>query len=80
MSTTIVRQYVGYDGLSRCSIRLRSDGIFQIYRDGGYLEDGTQPYWMEDEPISGLFGDLKAAEEEVSRSPMQWRPVEPDGK
>lgn len=73
MSTVIIKRFVGIHGCIYHSIRRRSDGNYQIYRDGAYLRDGSQPYWMQDEPISGLFADVDAAEEEVQRSRMQFR-------
>ena len=60
-----VCRFVAPDGLTRYSVRKRPDGLFVIVHDGATLEDGTQPYWMEDRILSGLFGDLSAAESEL---------------
>jgi len=62
MSTVIVRRYaVGFEGGARFSIRERQDGSFQAYRDNPY-EGCNQSYQFDDEPISGLFGDVESAE------------------
>ncbi len=60
-----VCMFVASDGLTRYSVRKRPDGLFVIVHDGATLEDGTQPYWMEDRLLSGLFGDLSAPEREL---------------
>jgi hypothetical protein len=75
LSTDVVKRFVSSNGVTFFSIRRRSDGNYQIYRDGAFLEDGTQPYYMEDKPVSGLFGDVAAAEEEMLRSRMNCKPV-----
>jgi hypothetical protein len=73
--TVTIKRFVAFDGLIHHSIRKRTDGFFQIFRDGYTLEDGSQPYWAQDEPISGLFESAAGAEEELLRSQMQFRPV-----
>ena len=48
------------------SIRRRSDGLFQAYDENLY--SGTsQRYEVEDQAISGLFGDIATAEAELLR-------------
>lgn len=69
-----IRRYVAPDGAMWFSIRVRSDGNYQIVHDGAHLEDGSQPYWMEDRVMSGLFADADMAEEELMRtSGHQWK-------
>ena len=70
-----IKRFVAFDGATYRSIRQRSDGLFQIFNDGARLEDGSQPYWMEDKPVSGLFESADAAEAELLRSQMQFRQV-----
>jgi hypothetical protein len=68
MSAVVVKRYVGgLAGGRRCSIRRRSDGNFQIYNDNPYVGI-NQPYQFDDEPVSGIFGDLVAAEAEFIRT------------
>jgi len=71
----VVKRFVAFDGVTHHSIRERGDGPFQIFRDGAKFEDGSQPAWMQDEPLSGLFESVDAAEAELRRSPMQFRPI-----
>jgi hypothetical protein len=73
--TITIKRFVAFDGLTYHSIRRRADGFFQIFCDGSTLEDGSQPYWLEDKPLSGLFENADLAEEELLRSQMQFRPV-----
>ncbi len=42
--TVTIKRFVAFDGLTHHSIRKRTDGFFQIFRDGYTLEDGSQPY------------------------------------
>jgi hypothetical protein len=56
------------EGGARFSIRQRQDGSFQAYHDNPY-EGVNQPYRLDDEPISGLFGDVASAEAELFRHP-----------
>jgi len=68
-----VRQFVSSNGEMRCSIRQREDGLFQIVYDGTVLPDGTQPYWMEDRVVSGIFATADLAEAELQRGAAgQW--------
>lgn len=67
--TTICR-FVATDGLTRYSVRQRSDGLFVVIHEGAILEDGSQPYWMEDRILSGLFGTAELAEAELRQ--MIW--------
>lgn len=62
-----VCRYVAPDGLMRYSVRQRPDGLFMIVHDGAALEDGSQPYWMEDHVLSGLFGNADLAVAELER-------------
>ena len=62
-----VRRYAEPGGLMRCSIRRRSDGLFQIVHDGEKFRDGTQPYWMEDRVFTGIYATADLADEEVQR-------------
>lgn len=62
---TTVCTFVASDGLTRYSVRKRPDGLFLIVHDGAALEDGSQPYWMEDRILSGLFGTASLAESEL---------------
>jgi hypothetical protein len=71
-----IKRFVAFDGLTHYSIRKRSDGAFQIFYDGFTLEDGSQPYWAQDESKSGLFESVESAEAELLRSQMQFRPVD----
>jgi hypothetical protein len=73
--TVVVKRFVAFDDVTYHSIRERADGTFQIFRDGAKFEDGSQPAWMEDEPLSGLFESVDAAEAELRCSPMQFRPI-----
>jgi hypothetical protein len=75
-TTVTVKRFVAFDGLTYHSIRRRADGLFQIFRDGSFFEDGSQPYWAQDEAISGLFENVDIAEEELLRSQLQFRPVD----
>jgi len=51
----------------RYSIRERRDGLFQIVHDGATLSDGSQPYYLEDRIVSGMFATADLAEEEMQR-------------
>jgi hypothetical protein len=73
--TVTVKQFVAFDGVTLVSIRKRTDGAFQIFRDGFELDDGSQPYWTQDEPQSGLFDSVESAEAELLRSKMKFRPL-----
>lgn len=64
---TVVRRFVEDGGEVRYSIRERSDGLFQIVQDGAHLEDGTQPYWMEDRVFTGIYATADLAEDELQR-------------
>jgi hypothetical protein len=66
---TICR-FVAPDGLMRYSVRQRPDGLFVVVHDGATLEDGSQPYWMEDYILSGIFGSAALAEAELRQ--MVW--------
>lgn len=65
-----VCRFVAPDGSMRYSVRERPDGLFVIVHDGAVLEDGSQPYWMEDCALSGLFGSAELAQSELAR--MIW--------
>jgi len=68
-----VRQFVSPDGVMRYSIRERRDGLFQIVHDGAKLPDGSQPYYLEDRIVSGMFATADLAEEEMQRhAPGTW--------
>ena len=72
VSTIVVRQFVGgFEGRMRRSIRQRPDGLFQIWDDNRYEGLG---YGYDDEPLSGLFADLAAAEEEFVRLNPSFEP------
>lgn len=75
-TTVTIKRFVAFDGLTYHSIRKRADGSFQIFHDGSFFEDGSQPDWAQDEAISGLFESADMAEEELLRSQMQFRPVD----
>ena len=75
MSSVIIKRFVSFNGHTVFSVRQRSDGFYQIFRDGTFVEDGTQPYWEQDEPISGLFGDAAIAEQEIIRWQLHCEPV-----
>lgn len=62
----IVRYVDPSDGM-RYSVRRRSDGAFQVVHDGATLEDGSQPYWLEDRVLSGIYGTAELAEAELIR-------------
>ena len=62
-----VRQFVSPDGVMRYSIRERRDGLFQIVHDGATLPDGSQPYYLEDRIVSGMFTTADLAEQEMQR-------------
>jgi hypothetical protein len=64
---TTIRRFIEIEGGVRYSIRERSDGMFQIVQDGGKLEDGSQPYWMEDRILTGIYATADLAEDEVQR-------------
>jgi hypothetical protein len=73
MSDAINKRYAGGDeGLAQFSIRERSDGSFQIYRDNRYA-GCNQPQQFDGDPISSLFVDLESAEAEQFRDPA-FRP------
>ena len=63
---TVVR-YAEPSGCMRYSVRRRSDGAFQVVHDGATLEDGSQPYWLEDRVLSGIYGTAELAEAELIR-------------
>jgi hypothetical protein len=61
-------------GVMRYSVRQREDGLFQVVHDGATLDDGSQPYWMEDQILSGLYANADLAEEELHRlTGGEWR-------
>jgi hypothetical protein len=67
MSTVIVKRFVqkfAQGGRSCCSIRRRSDGLFQACHNDLYSGIG-QSYDVEYEAISGLFADTATAEAEL---------------
>jgi hypothetical protein len=66
IGNTICR-FVAPDGLMRYSVRQRSDGLFVVVHDGANRDDGSQPYWMEDRVLSGLFGSAELAETELKQ-------------
>lgn len=71
---TTVCRFVAPDGLMRYSVRQRPDGLFVIVHDGATLADGSQPYWMEDRVLSGLFGSRDLAVSELERMVADgWR-------
>ena len=49
----------------RYSVRRRGDGLFQVVHDGVTLEDGAQPYWMQNRILSGIFATADLAEQEL---------------
>ena len=63
----IVARYADPFGPMRYSVRRRPDGTFQIVHDGATLEDGSQPYWLQDRVLSGLYGTADAAQAELIR-------------
>ena len=63
----IVRQFAEPDGEVRYSVRRRRDALFQIVHDGAKLPDGSQPYWMEDRVLTGIYETADLAEEELHR-------------
>ena len=68
-----VRKFVSSKGEIRYSIRKREDGFFQIVHDGSRLPDGSQPYWMEDRVVSGIFATADLAEKQLlCRAPDAW--------
>ncbi len=56
----------GSGGETRYSIRCRSDGLFQVYRDNPYVGI-NQPYEFDDEQWSGFFDSAESAEKELLR-------------
>lgn len=60
-----VSGFVAPDGRMRYSVRRRQDGLFQIVHDGATLDDGSQPWWMEDRILSGIFATAELAETEL---------------
>ena len=51
----------------RYSVRRRPNGGFHVVHDGATLEDGSQPYWLEDRVLSGIYGTAELAEAELIR-------------
>jgi hypothetical protein len=63
-----VRRFVEVGaGGAQYSIRKRSDGLFKIVHDGAKFDDGSQPYWMEDRVLTGIYASADLAEDEVQR-------------
>ena len=80
MSTVIVKRFVRvFDGgTSNYSIRRRSDGLFQLWRDNAYA-GLDPPYEFEDEPISGIYADIGTAESELLRMRPDLKPEAQNG-
>jgi hypothetical protein len=62
-----ISRYADPLGQMHYSVRRRHDGFFQIVHDGTTLEDGSQPDWMEDRVLSGIYGTAELAEAELIR-------------
>lgn len=73
----MVARYADPLGPMRYSVRRRPDGTFQIVHDGAMLEDGSQPYWLEDCVLSGIYGTAELAEAELVRLTRGEREREP---
>lgn len=69
----IVRRFAEPNTLMRYSIRRRRDDLFQIVHDGAKLPDGSQPDWMEDRVLAGIYETVDLAENELQRlTGGQW--------
>lgn len=63
----IVRRFAQPDRAVHYSIRRRNDGLFQIVHDGAKLPDGSQPEWMEDRVLIGIYATVDLADDELQR-------------